>query len=186
MKNAGKKSINEIKVQSNCNGNRELENGISVNNGNGEVKIIESGSGIFSLFESVKKIETTQNSIEENMSEQLDTMNHKIDEKVDITNNTNNASSTINDEFDQKHDINTDMDNDPDNNCDGVLELLEKRWGTILRNYLKEEEIRSKIRILQENNAAKNAKVVSSTVTEIDAGNIISSSSSATVVSASL
>jgi hypothetical protein len=41
---------------------------------------------------------------------------------------------------------------------EGVLEFLERRWGDLLQNYLKEEELRSKLRILQENIAAAAAQ----------------------------
>jgi hypothetical protein len=46
---------------------------------------------------------------------------------------------------------------DPQPN-EGVLEFLERRWGDLLQNYLKEEELRSKLRILQENIAAAAAQ----------------------------
>ena len=54
-----------------------------------------------------------------------------------------------------------------DESSDGVLEFLERRWGGLLNNYLREEEIRSKLRIIQENAAAAAAAATALMTTNI-------------------
>ena len=58
-------------------------------------------------------------------------------------------------------------DNDNEHASEGVLEFLQKRWGDLLLNYLKEEEVRSKLRIQQENAFAAAAAAAAATAAAV-------------------
>ena len=60
---------------------------------------------------------------------------------------------------------------------DGILEFLDDRWGVLLANYLKDEEIRSKLRLIQESTAAAAAALAAPSITVSADRNICPSSS---------
>ena len=82
-----------------------------------------------------------------------------IDSNIVKIETDNGREMDVEKEVEVKDENETESDTDDVDTLDlkpneGVLEYLERRWGDLLQNYLKEEELRSKLRILQENIAA--------------------------------
>ena len=91
-------------------------------------------------------------------------------EHVTIPTMTEDIKMDVENDIETETEVESDEENgndSSDNAGEGVLEFLEKRWGDLLLNYLKEEEVRSKLRIQQENAfaAAASAAATAATVT---------------------
>ena len=82
---------------------------------------------------------------QEQWKEQVKIESDLLDIESDLG-NLDDSSMEIDEEIEDR--------NNDEYEREGVLEFLDRRWGVLLKNYLVEEELRSKLRILQENTAA--------------------------------
>ena len=91
-------------------------------------------------------------------------------EHVTIPTMTEDVKMDVDNEIETETEVESDEENgndSSDNAGEGVLEFLEKRWGDLLLNYLKEEEVRSKLRIQQENAFAAAAAAAGAATTTL-------------------
>ena len=101
---------------------------------------------------------------------------------ITIPTTTVDVKMEVDNEIETESEVESDVENGNDsseNAGEGVLEFLEKRWGDLLLNYMKDEEVRSKLRIQQENAfAAAAAATTATTTTTVGAGAVTSIPSS--------
>ena len=87
-----------------------------------------------------------------------------------LTMTTEDVKMDVDIEIETETEVESDEDNGDNDNehaSEGVLEFLEKRWGDLLLNYLKEEEVRSKLRIQQESAFAAAAAAAAATAAAV-------------------